>query len=198
MKIKQILLILGIFTLNSCLTIENEITLNRNGSGTIKLDYSVSRMFMDLGRVDQDDPIEVLPLSREDFQNTVNKIQGLTLTGWKKETTTERVLIEAELRFSNTDVLSQFYQTSDFSGMEVLADSGLSFQFTRGGQTYGDQALQIINDFFSEERITLIVNTPAPVTSVSSGESSGRRGEFSLSVKDILLSLEPVEWTINW
>ena len=56
------------FTLLSCLSVESEITVKNDGSGTLTLSYRISRMVTEIGRLEDENTLVPLPVTRGRLQ----------------------------------------------------------------------------------------------------------------------------------
>ncbi len=64
--------LLVVFLLSSCIGIESRIRISNDGSGQLTLKYRVSRLITNLESTEKNGNVVPLPLSREEFERTVN------------------------------------------------------------------------------------------------------------------------------
>ncbi|MDR0388254.1 MAG: hypothetical protein LBH57_09495 [Treponema sp.] len=119
----------------SCIGISSEITLRRDGSGTVNLEYRLSRELESLGRMDGNEGRPPVPVGRGDFERTAARIPGLALKSFKSGIEGNDAVYRVTLSFADTDALIRFLdasgQRASLSGENgrnrlslVLADGG--------------------------------------------------------------------------
>jgi hypothetical protein len=94
--------------LNSCIGIKADITLAKNGSGSIKLEYRVSRLVQSLGALDGNEKWHTIPVGRADFDRTLTRLPGLRLTSFSETQTGSDSINKAEIEFDNIESLLPF------------------------------------------------------------------------------------------
>ncbi|MCL2243738.1 MAG: hypothetical protein FWC03_04630 [Treponema sp.] len=106
MKIKKILLTpLFILILNSCLGINTDIQMRRDGSGRITMEYKLSRMAETIGRLDGNEQWPVIPVGRADWERTAARIDGIRLVSFSGREDNKDFINRATLEFADTDAL---------------------------------------------------------------------------------------------
>ncbi len=101
-----------LFLLSSCIGITSGIVIRNDGSGTIDMIYMVSDSLDAVGRQDGNARQPPLPLSRNDFEKTLSRIDGLSLKSYKSERQGQHVLVTATLDFAGIDALAAFLDES--------------------------------------------------------------------------------------
>jgi hypothetical protein len=94
--------------ITGCLGLSSEIAIGRDGSGTITLEYRISRMLESLGKLDGNERWLPVPVGRADFERTVARIDGLSMTSFASKTDGEDLINTVKLRFANPGVLVRF------------------------------------------------------------------------------------------
>ncbi|MDR0878652.1 MAG: hypothetical protein LBN21_11410 [Treponema sp.] len=122
-----------VFILNSCMAVKAGITVRRNGSGRIQLEYRVSRIAESLGRLDGNESRHTVPAGRADFNRTLNRLPGLRLISFSEKQTEKDIINRVEIEF---DALESLLPFLDAGGKARLAhDQGknrLSVILTEG------------------------------------------------------------------
>jgi len=115
-----VILISVFFMLSSCLGLKMDIALNQNGSGTINLEYRISRSLDALGRLDGNERWNTIPVGKADFDRTVDRLPDIKLTSFSSKEDDKNLIINAKLDFTSIKGLLAFLdasgQRSSFSG----------------------------------------------------------------------------------
>ena len=128
-----------IILFSSCFGINMDITLNPNGSGTVSLEYLVSRSLDSLGKLDGNERWNTIPLGKADFDRTLARLPDLKLLSFSSKEDEKNLKVNAKLEFKNIDGLMAFLDAggrrSLFSGD---ADQGrLYFNLAGSSATAG-------------------------------------------------------------
>ena len=97
-----------LFLLNSCIGIGMDITLNQNGSGTIAIEYIISRSLDSLGKLDGNENWNTIPVGRADFMRTLDRIPGIKLLSFSSKENETDFIVNAKLEFDNLGTLMAF------------------------------------------------------------------------------------------
>ncbi|GHT76702.1 hypothetical protein FACS1894124_8630 [Spirochaetia bacterium] len=73
--------------LGSCIGMSADITIRRNGSGVLALEYRMSRELESLGKLDGNERWLPIPVGKADFERTTDRIPGLALKSFSSKTT---------------------------------------------------------------------------------------------------------------
>ena len=192
------------FTLLSCLSVESEITVKNDGSGTLTLSYRISRMVTEIGRLEDENTLVPLPVNEEDFRRTASENEGITLKSFNIDDDDEYVYIDAELEFSDPAALSVL----------LGGAAGDTITFSREGDNYilsqrlydglegpiSEDSKRLLETYFSSESISCTVRTESAVKDAGIGTAGdgGKEIRFESSVSDIVQSEEPVEFRVTW
>ena len=76
---KKYLTVLTAFMLTACLGMETEIAIKQNGSGTVNMTYRISNELFSLGALPGNEDSPPVPVGREDFERTFNRIPGMEM-----------------------------------------------------------------------------------------------------------------------
>jgi hypothetical protein len=111
-------LVFFVLTLDSCFGLSADITMNRDGSGKIALEYRFSRTAEAIGRLDGNERWNIIPTGRADFERTVARIAGMRLVSFSSreepspKTADKDIVNKVELEFKNTEALLSFLDPS--------------------------------------------------------------------------------------
>jgi hypothetical protein len=205
MKHKKILLVIPILIiaiLSSCIDMEATISFEEDGSGSLTMFYSVSRMVTDLGKLDEKDPFIPLPLTEDDFTATAALSPGLNLVSVKEKKGPKTVDITAKMEFDSGTALSSFFSPDDPGNLTII-ESGeeTTFRyvlFTAVPGEMNQQSLDMVNSFFADNTLTLKIEAPADIVSVNLGSSNGRDAELQVSIKEIFQNNKDLVWEVRW
>jgi hypothetical protein len=198
MHMKRLFLpLLLVLSLCSCIGIQSQLSLNRDGSGTLRLDYRISQ-FM---REDRSLP---LPLSREDFQRVVEAAPGLKLLSLSQREDENDIYISATLGFDKPDSLNALGDPqqiglaySERGGKHALQQ--LLYRGRQAEQLSAD-SLKMIDAFFQGYELSYQFSAPAPIQSASVGTLSQDRRSLSYktTIPDLLKQEQKVLLEVTW
>ena len=204
LRIFKILLICSFFlaTLVSCIDLSSDISIGADGSGTIQLSYTASMTTVNLGTIDEKDRFYAVPVSRKDFQTTVDRIDGLTLRSFDLTEDADTVHVEATLGFDSVDALSQLFSSSGPGAVEISANgSSTSYRqiiYGGSGEDINEESRQFIETFFIDDSVEFTLEAPRDIIETNIGEFDGRKATAKLKLTEILLSTQPVIWEVQW
>ncbi len=201
---KIALLLLACVLCVSCVGIDSHLSVRRDGSGTLQLDYRVSLLVADLGSSSSEQGVVPLPLSKEDFQQSLASSQGkVRLTRFDRSQDDKDILIHATLEFASLDALAQVNAFRD--SQLKLTTSGSTHTFSQliarpPAKPVSQDSLSMVDAFFGDYTLTFTVQTPSAITSNSLGTLSEdhRTLTYTTSVKDLLVTDKDVVLTASW
>jgi hypothetical protein len=85
-----------------------DITLNRDGSGTVTLEYMVSQALDSLGRLDGNERWNTIPVGRADFDRTMDRLPGMKLLSFSSREFGKDLATNAKMEFANLHSLMAF------------------------------------------------------------------------------------------
>ncbi|MDR2478480.1 MAG: hypothetical protein LBD48_04110 [Treponema sp.] len=103
-----LLILLVLFTMNSCFGVSAAISVRAGGSGTILLKYRVSQMAESLGRLDGNERWHTVPVGRADLSRSLDRIPGMRLKSFSEKNTGTDIVTRAEIEFKTIDALLAF------------------------------------------------------------------------------------------
>ncbi len=195
--------ILAVVLLSSCIGIDSQITLQNDGSGTLLLNYRISQLMKNLDVAKSDWHLP-LPVSREDFQRTVDSISGLKLVSLTQREDERDVLIDARLEFTGVQAINSIGKEGQielsFSNEGDLHVFRQQIYRGRGLEEISQESLQMIQTFFEGYELSYRVTAPAAIKRHSLGELSEdqRSVNYRTSVADLLKSGEKQVLEVAW
>jgi hypothetical protein len=200
---KLLLPIMAAVLLSSCIGIDSQIALQNDGSGTLLLSYRISQLMknLDVAKSDRHLP---LPVSREDFQRTVDSIPGLKLLSLSQREDERDVLIDARLAFTGVQAINNLGKEGQielsFSNEGDLHVFRQQIYRGRGMEEISPESLQMIQTFFEGYELSYRVTAPAAIKKYSLGELSEdqRSVSYKTSVADLLKSGEKQVLEVAW
>ena len=187
-----VITLLIVFLLSSCIGIESRIRINNDDSGQLTLKYRVSRLIAHLESAETKGNVVPLPLSREEFERTVNNTDGLELVSYSRKEDKVDIRIEAKVNFNSIEALSAMDNRNEnsFSLRSEQGNRVLSQIIYAGsdGEAPTRDSLEMIETFFSGYNLTFIVETPTEIYKHNLGELSAdkRSVTYQISIPEIL------------
>lgn len=198
-----VLCVASLFLL-SCVGIDSRLTVRDNGSGTLVLTYRVSQLVADLGLSSADKKVIPLPLSRSDFERSLESSKGkVRLTRFNRSENEKDITISAELSFDSLEALAQVEAFRD-QDLKVGADGSVhtfSELIARApGRPVTDESLRMIDAFFTGYDLTFIVEAPQPIKQNNLGTLSDDRRvlTYTTSIKDLVRTKSDVVLSLGW
>jgi len=105
----------------SCVGVVSRIALNRDGSGTMQLEYRIARELESMGKLDGNEKWLPIPAGRADLERTAARVPGLSLVSYSARQQGADTIHSAEFSFASLEALSAFF---DSQGRQFLADAG--------------------------------------------------------------------------
>ncbi|MDR2536292.1 MAG: hypothetical protein LBD29_09720 [Treponema sp.] len=103
-------LIIGllIVILSSCIGVTADITVSSNGSGTIELEYRLSRLAESLGKLDGNERWPTVPIGKADFERSLARLPGIKLRSFSTKNDGQDLVNTVKLEFSDPAGLVRF------------------------------------------------------------------------------------------
>ncbi|GHU80776.1 hypothetical protein FACS189468_1490 [Spirochaetia bacterium] len=98
--------------LQSCIGVASDITLRRDGSGTINLEYRIASGLESLGKLDGNEGWPPIPVGRADFERSVSRIPGMKLASFSSARQGEDLVNTVKLEFAAIEALIAFLDAS--------------------------------------------------------------------------------------
>jgi hypothetical protein len=106
---KYFILIVTAFVLSGCLGMSATVAVKKDGSGTVNLVYRIAEDMLSRGSGVWDKP--PVPLGKEDFERSVKRLPGISLTKFSEKTEGKDRLFLIGLAFDNLDALAAFFDS---------------------------------------------------------------------------------------
>ncbi len=198
-----LLVLIVILTLTSCIGIESQISFKRDGSGTLTLTYTVSQMIKDLDTAGNGKNLP-LPVSEEDFNRTVDDIDGLKLLNIKQREDEENIYIEASLEFDSIEALNQIGRGNQMN-LSLTVENGITifrqviFR-SREDQEVSEDSIKMMETFFNDYELSFIINTPSSIKKYSLGEldSDKRKLTYRVTIPELISAGEEKVMEVIW
>jgi hypothetical protein len=178
MKKAQRVLCITAALFTSCIGVKTDITVNRDLSGTARLEYTVSRSLLDSGTLDGNEYWPTIPAGKADFERTVSRIEGLTLRSYRERDQGDDRVFEVTLAFGHISALAGFlsangqqfvYANKDGRHVFTLvfnggaSNAGTALHGDVSGETaqaYSDELSAFVKEAFSGYRFDLTISVP--------------------------------------
>ncbi|MDR3123722.1 MAG: hypothetical protein LBU16_08105 [Treponema sp.] len=201
---------------SSCVGVSLEIVARQDGSGTIALEYRLSRELEALGKLDGNERWPAVPVGKADFERSAARIEGLSLRSFSEKTAATDVLYRAQFDFATLEALARFL---DGAGQRVSLERegeenrlALSFNHSAGRVEADEALLELVASSFEGYALDFGVTLPqppqlriadgrgAPLESPPTGTAlvRGNRVSFSAPMADLLSAAEPTLLEIVW
>jgi hypothetical protein len=219
-KILPIITILTIIVLlfASCMGAESKIKIQNDGSGTISFTYRISQMLLNMGEeaggegTDEESGEEgnadvPLPLTQEDFEKSVEGIEGLRLIEVKQTETETDLIITAKLEFDDVESLSQSEAFSEWPvTFEKAGNSYVYRQILSEGQgeegdaAMDEETINMIESMFTGYEFSFSVETPSPIKEYNIGELSADKKTvtYTIPIADMMRIKEKLVFVVTW
>jgi hypothetical protein len=150
----------------SCLGLNADIVLNSDNSGTLSLEYRISRALDSLGRNDGNEGRPSVPIGRIDFERTVDRIPGMKLLSYASKEESHDRIITAKFQFSNMDALISFL---DAAGEKAVYSRGgpqedtqkLTFVLNQGGRIRNPELYALVGQITEGYQVNISVSFPS-------------------------------------
>lgn len=203
-----ILVFSAIVLLSSCVELENTVSFNKDGSGTILLKYRISKMILESS--DLDIP---LPLTTEEFKYTIENHSGISIKKLVQEEDDTDMIITAELEFLSIEDLCSIYELSTMK-MSLSEDLTVSMPDMEGEYTFtqtifegteqpaeeiSPETMEMLDSFFKGYNLNFTVIAPKPITYNNIGnKQADNTVSFSIPTIELGNSREDMVFIVKW
>jgi len=196
-----LLLLVAILLLSGCLSVETTIELNRDQSGRLDIVYEIDAELYDLGVFDDTDNALPVPISRDQFVDTANRIPGLRLRRYRVREDVGVVTVTARLLFDSVEALNAWYG----GGVAAISvtregESTVWRQLLYPGGGSGGEIAAAIGASLDGYGMVYRFEPPSDVVSAGIGEISGNGKMASVRIEftDIVTAEVPAYWEVRW
>ena len=167
---KLVLAVAATALMTGCLDTATHVSIETDGSGTLRLEYVVDRPVYETGVFDPNGPLPI-PIRRSDFENAAVGIDGLRLTRHRVDAGDEFVTVSAVLQFETTDALVEFFG-EQWLTVTTQGERTVWHQLLVPPRDAGEESRFLADDL---DRYTMLfeIDPPAPIVSVTGGEAIG-------------------------
>ncbi|MFA6505109.1 MAG: hypothetical protein WCT14_03365 [Treponemataceae bacterium] len=189
-------------SLTSCIGISSDVEVRADGSGTIALEYRISRLVESMGKLKGEERWLPLPLFRADMETTISRVEGLSLNSFTAKEDETDITVKAGLSFSDVGVLSRFLNST--GRQATLAEEGgkrsLTLRLAEGGGPLDSNLKRLVDTLFAGYVVSLRFKFPSipVVQGGGSVDAATRSAVFSSPVAQILSTEKPLAWIITW
>lgn len=198
----------------SCLGINADIALNQNGSGTITLEYQISKALDSLGRLDGNERWNTIPAGRADFERTLDRLPEIKLLSFSSGENDMNLIITAKMEFQSMNGLLAFLDASgrrsSFSGDARSGSLVLNLhEGTTSKNADLNKLIAKISEGYSvkmsmtfpgEGNLAIVNPEGKPLTSLQGSEinSRGKKVSFSVPLYEIISSAGGIRAEFRW
>jgi hypothetical protein len=201
---------------SSCVGASMEIVARQDGSGTITLEYRLSRELESLGKLDGNENWPPVPVGKADFERSAARIEGLTLRSFSERATPADRIYQAKFDFANLEALLGFLDSSG-SRASLAREGGrnrlvLSFNDSAGRLDVDPELLELAVAAFEGYALDFSITLPRPPQLRVAGGSGdftdsppegaallrGNRVSFSAPMADLFSAQNPELLEIVW
>ncbi|MDR3130319.1 MAG: hypothetical protein LBU18_02105 [Treponema sp.] len=199
--------------LGSCMGISSVISLRRDGSGTISLEYRLSSEMESLGKLDGNAMWPAVPIGRADFERTAARVPGLAVKSFRTFIEKNDVVSRVTLSFAGVDALVRFLDAS--GGRAFLSTENgvlcLSLLLAAEGGGVESGLRELIDEASRGYFLSMSFSLPSEAEAILVGEKNtpvdlpkgweltgGSRVSFSAPIGEALLFDGPLYLEIRW
>jgi len=197
----------------SCVGIRSEIDIRADGSGTIVLEYRISRLVEGMGKLDGNENLLPLPVGRTDLERTVGRVPGLTLSSFSSTQDEKDITVKASFAFTSLESLRVFLDATGRAAALSAADGNrvLVLRFSEGGGPLDPDLRQLVDSVFSGYELDLSIQVPsapqagftdaagkASTATVGTATVDRRVARYQVPIADLLNAKDPVIFSLSW
>jgi hypothetical protein len=209
-------LFFAVLVCSSCVGASMEIVTRQDGSGTIALEYRLSRELESLGKLDGNENWPVVPVGKADFERSAARIEGLTLRSFSERATPADRIYQAKFDFANPEALLGFLDSSG-QRASLNREGGknrlvLSFNDSAGQIDLDPELLDLVAESFAGYALDFAITLPrtpelraadgsggfTESPSVGTALVQGNRVSFSAAMADLVSAQSPARLEIVW
>lgn len=187
--------------LNSCLTINSNMKLNSNGSGTITIQYTLERGLSGIANLGSDYEIVPLNLSEEFIIQMIGGRDDIEYKDYKISEDNRYYTVQVTFLFDNIDALNRILPEDNAvvllrEGSETIFKQGV---VTQTDEEINDDSLEILKDIYKDHTFTFEVKVPGDIIDVDQGKKiDSRVALYHENFLEIITSNNKKEWSIRW
>ena len=203
-----------VFLLCSCLGVSADIVLNRDGSGTIALEYRISGFLDSLGKLDGNERWNTIPAGKADFERTLDRLPDIKLLSFSSKEDGKNLVISVKMEFGSIKGLLAFLDASgrraSFSGDAGSGSMLLTLSKSAGSNNPGldkligdisEGYLAVLGMSFPGEGSLSVLDAHGNSLEAIPGSSITPRGKkvsLSIPIREILSAPDGIIAGFSW
>lgn len=196
-KFQIIILIILLFS--SCLTIESDMQLNRDGSGTINIVYFLDKTLKDISFYEGRE-IPPLNLSENYIRSLLGGREDIRYRDYKTSEDELNYIVDVTFDFDNVNALNSIFPEENAVSLDLGKNETL---FSQGiyseSLSISDETQEIFKEIYGRNYFKFIVRVPKDIIGVDGGKKiSDREAVFSESFLDIITASGSKSWSVRW
>ncbi|MDR2103827.1 MAG: hypothetical protein LBP42_06980 [Treponema sp.] len=203
-----------VLLLSSCIGVSSSITLRRNGSGTMSLEYHIPLALEALGQLDGNAGWLTIPVGKADFERTLDRLPGIRMVSFSSQKNGKDLLNRIELEFSDMEALLPFLDAAG-QGASLSRENGasrLSLTLSEGLENPEEELLTLLSSLSDGYKLDISFSVPEEASlalysgggkaldSIPSGTvtAQGKQVSFTAPMAEVLSSREGLRMEISW
>jgi hypothetical protein len=205
-QVKTAALLFLITSLCSCLGVQADIVLNPDNSGTVTLEYRISRYLESLGKQDGNERWLPVPTGKADFERTLERLPGIAMLSFSSKDDGKDLVITVKLRFADMDALLRFLDASGNRAVYVRENASqlLSLTLSKGGAGGNRDLADLFAKVSEGYKVSISLDLPregtltAPALEGADMRRQGKKLSCSLPLRTVLSSAEEISLDFRW
>jgi hypothetical protein len=184
----------------SCVGISADISVGEDGSGSISLEYRVSRLVESMGKLEGNERWLPLPYGRDTFERFVSGQRGLRLEDFSEKVDETDRTVRASISSTDLESLVRFVVSTGKSASfsENNGKRTLSLRVWEGGGPLDPDLKRLVDTVFRGYSVVLRFRLPAAAAVQGGSLEDERTALFSAPVTEIISADKPIVWTVAW
>jgi hypothetical protein len=204
-----------LLSLCSCIGVNSDVLLKPDGSGTLILEYRISRVLESLGKQDGNARWLTIPVGKADFERTLERLPGLKMLSFSSREEGQDLVVTVKMEFKNLEALLRFF---DITGKRVVStmEGGINRLVLTLAEVQKGEPNRELGELFrriagpyrvrfnftlpSEGALEVLDGSgnPLPVPEDSSLTPRGKQVSCSIPVKAIMDAREGINLELRW
>jgi hypothetical protein len=130
---KLSLLVTAVF-LSSCVGVKTDISINKDLSGIVSMEYTVSEELLKLGTLDGNEAWPIIPTGKADVERAVSRVKGLSLKSFSEKQKGKDRVFSVSFNFENIESLCYYLNGAGQSVFYKTEGGGPVLSFETGGK----------------------------------------------------------------
>ncbi len=187
--------------LSSCLTINSDLRINSNRSGSLNIVYSIDKTLKDISNLGKDDEIIPLNLSEEYIQEIIGERTDIKYVKYQTSEDDLYYTVDVTFEFESIEALNSVLPSENAisinkNGSVTIFSQGV---VTATDEVINNETMEIFKDIYGDHYFKMIVRVPGDIISVNQGTKQEERvAEFNKKFIDIIATSDDLSWSIRW